>query len=524
MKRAVKTFILIMLCGIMMAGNDFDVFASDVSGSSGSGKLSVEGTRIVDQNGEAVALQGVSLHGLTWFPQYVNRELFAEVSEWGANLIRLPAYSSEYVKGEKMKLFKLIGKGIEYALEQDMYVIVDWHILDDNDPNTNLSEALEFWETIAREYADVPNVIYEICNEPNGAATWNDILRYAECVIPVIKKYNEDALILLGTPDYSQDIEAALESPVTGYSNIMYSFHFYSASHKEDMRNRLKKVIDSGLPVFVSECGVCEASGSGAYDLNEAAEWFAYLKENSIPYAVWNLSNKNEASAMIRSAVRHSGRLKDSELTVSGQYVKALLSGKVLTEIDPETDKGFCKRLFHYCENHRIQTWSILLCICAIAVVLNALIFSSNKKHKKPLTYDDYQRPYEADNGSEHKNKRSNALLIVSSVFSLMYLCWRVLFSVPVGCGVMAVIANLVLLFAETIGFVESQIHYHALLQAKNHPLPAVRDDEFPDVDIFISTYNEPVELLRKTVIGCRHIKYPDPDRVHIYDAGVKSP
>ena len=93
-------------------------------------------------------------------------------------MIRLPLYTSMYLEDKKESL-SLVRKGIEAAISADMYVIVDWHVLEDKDPNVHKEEAREFFTTIVSEYANVPNVIYEICNEPNGETTWSDVREYA---------------------------------------------------------------------------------------------------------------------------------------------------------------------------------------------------------------------------------------------------------------------------------------------------------------------------------------------------------
>ena len=143
------------------------------------GQLFVDSTDLVDRSGERVFLKGVRLHGLTWFPEFINEQLFEQVSrEWNANMIRLPLYTSMYLEDKKESL-SLVRKGIEAAISADMYVIVDWHVLEDKDPNVHKEEAREFFTTIVSEYANVPNVIYEICNEPNGETTWSDVREYA---------------------------------------------------------------------------------------------------------------------------------------------------------------------------------------------------------------------------------------------------------------------------------------------------------------------------------------------------------
>ncbi len=57
---------------------------------------------------------------------------------------------------------------------------VDWHILNDADPNENADEAIGFFERIASEYRDCPNLLFEICNEPNGSTDWGDVLAYCD--------------------------------------------------------------------------------------------------------------------------------------------------------------------------------------------------------------------------------------------------------------------------------------------------------------------------------------------------------
>lgn len=82
------------------------------------------------------------------------------------------------------------------------------------------------------------HVLYEICNEPNSGCSWEDIKTYANEVIPVIRENAPEAVILVGTPTWSQKIEKPQNDPITGYDNIMYTLHFYAATHKEDLRSK----------------------------------------------------------------------------------------------------------------------------------------------------------------------------------------------------------------------------------------------------------------------------------------------
>ena len=265
------------------------------------GKLSVKGTDIVDMNGDKYQLKGVSTHGITWFPDYVNKEAFETLrDDWGANLIRLAMYTDTgdsygYCSGgDKDEILALVDKGVSAATELGMYVIVDWHILSDSDPNNHIDDAKEFFDKVSKKYAAQENVIYEICNEPNGGTQWSSVKSYAETIIPVIRANDKDALIIVGTPNWSQDVDIASQDPITGYDNIMYAVHFYAATHKDDLRNKVKTALDNGLPVFVSEFSLCDASGNGGIDYDSSDEWFELINENNLSYSSWSLCNKNE--------------------------------------------------------------------------------------------------------------------------------------------------------------------------------------------------------------------------------------
>ena len=239
----------------------------------------MSGTDLVDQNGEKIQLYGVSTHGLAWFPQYVNEDAFRTLhDDWKINCVRLALYTDEYGGyangGDKESLKNIIRNGITYATNQDMYVIVDWHVLNDRDPGVHKADALAFFEEITAEYADYTNIIYEICNEPNGYATWESVKSYANEVIPVIRAHDEDAVILVGSPTWSQDIDKAAANPLD-FDNIMYTLHFYADTHRDDLRTRLDTCINNGLPVFISEFGTCDASGNGGNNFDQTSRWQA---------------------------------------------------------------------------------------------------------------------------------------------------------------------------------------------------------------------------------------------------------
>lgn len=299
-----------------------------------AGRLHVKGTKLVDKKGHEVQLRGVSTHGLSWYPQYVNDKCFAQLHDkWGANVVRLAMYTEEYngyCSGDaknRSDLKKLIKKGVRLAKKHKMYVIVDWHILSDGNPNSHKKEAKAFFREMSREFKGYNNVIYEICNEPNNGTSWKEIKSYARSVISTIRKNDKKAVIVVGTPTWSQDVDQAAADPIKG-DNIMYALHFYAATHKADLRNKMTAAINKGLPVFVTEYGICDASGNGVIDKKEADRWIQTMDEYGVSYIAWNLSNKQESSSIIKSSCPKVSGFKKSELSDEGRWLYHLLRKK----------------------------------------------------------------------------------------------------------------------------------------------------------------------------------------------------
>ena len=308
---------------------------ADPSGTtpvSQHGQLTLKGTQIVDKNGNAYQLKGMSTHGIGWFPDFVNEQAFKTLrDDWNTNVIRLAMYSgeSEGYSGSNMAQHEaLVKKGIDIAIKLDMYVIVDWHVLADQSPQVRKTDALRFFEEISSTYGSYPNIIYEICNEPNGYASWDgDVKPYAEEVIPVIRKNAPKSLIIVGTPTWSQDIDKALANPLK-YDNVLYALHFYAATHTDWLRDRVKQCVSAGLPIFVSEFGCCDASGNGANDFNQTKQWLNMLDSLGISYANWCLANKDETCAALKPSASANGNWSASDLSEGGAWIRKWFRGE----------------------------------------------------------------------------------------------------------------------------------------------------------------------------------------------------
>ncbi|MBD5428915.1 MAG: glycoside hydrolase family 5 protein, partial [Treponema sp.] len=291
------------------------------------GKLHVSGAYLYDEHDQKYQLYGMSTHGINFgpdFSRYVNKDAFQTLREdWNTNCIRLVLYPKGYggycAGGNQAELKQLICDGIDYATELGMYVLVDWHVHEYNPQNTQ-AEAIAFLGEISQKYAEYGNVLYEICNEPTGSPWSSTIKPYAQAVIPAIRKNAPDAVIIVGTNTWSQDLEEAWADKLD-FTNVMYTFHFYAGSHS-NLKSRVETVIKSGMPVFITEFGTCDASGNGGFNATESESWFALMKNYNISHMNWSLCNKNETASVILESCSKTSGWAESDLTESGKLIR----------------------------------------------------------------------------------------------------------------------------------------------------------------------------------------------------------
>lgn len=299
-------------------------------GISHHGKLHVNGISLEDEAGREVMLRGMSSHGLQWYPQFARKDSIEKTKASGANVFRVAMYTDEGGYLTDNSIAEDVFKSVDDTLALDMYAIIDWHMMYDNDPLDHVDEAKNFFDQVSRRYANEPGVIYEICNEPNGESVkWADRVKpYAKQVIPAIRKNAPDAVILVGCPTWSQDVDICAADPLE-FDNIMYTLHFYAGTHGDELRIKCQKALHMGAPVFVSEWGTSAADGNGGVFVRESDEWLNFLVENKLSWCNWSLADRDETSAALLPGALAKGWALE-HLSESGRYVFAKLSDSIL--------------------------------------------------------------------------------------------------------------------------------------------------------------------------------------------------
>lgn len=288
------------------------------------GPLSVEGNRIVDKNGEPVALRGMSLFWSQIKGKYYNYECVKWLrDDWKCTVVRA-AMGIENADGldgylvNKEEEYNKVITVIDAAIDLGIYVVVDWH---DHHAHENQEEAIEFFTKIAKLYGDKPNIIYEIYNEPMQISWADDVKPYSEEVVSAIRAIDPDNLIIIGTTTWSQDVDIASEDPLEG-ENLVYSLHFYASSHKQYLRDKAQKALDNGVALFVSEYGTTEYTGDGVIDTVEVKAWFDFMEQNNLSWCNWSIGDKAEASAALLPGANAKGGWKDEHISFSGHMVR----------------------------------------------------------------------------------------------------------------------------------------------------------------------------------------------------------
>ena len=287
------------------------------------GQLSVKGTQLVDKNQNPIVLRGVSFGWHSMWPRFYN----AKAVDWlkkdfNCTVVRaalgIEIGEYPYLKATEFSKEKLeaVVKG---AIKSDIYVIIDWH-----SHNINLQEAKVFFAEMSKKYGKYPNVIYEVFNEPDYE-TWPEVKAYSEEVIKVIRANDPDNIILVGSPKWDQEVQLPAQDPIKGFDNLMYTMHFYAATHEKWLRDRTDEAIKSGLPIFVSESAGMEAIGDGPLNVKAWEEYIEWMESRKLSWITWSVSDKDETCSMLYKTAKSEGNWRDSDLKESGKKTRAYL-------------------------------------------------------------------------------------------------------------------------------------------------------------------------------------------------------
>jgi endoglucanase len=318
-----RTVILFILCVCITS----TLFAQAKTPVDKNGALHVEGNKILNQHGIEPQLRGLSFSWSLWGGRkYYNPAVVDWITnDFKVSIIRaaMGVQPEHGYLEEPAAQRQLIVNVVDQAIKDGIYVLIDWH---DHNAHLHTEQAKAFFAEMAQKYKGVPNVIYEIWNEP-ALASWDTVKNYAVQVITEIRKYDADNMIVVGSPHWDQDVDIAAANPIRGFKNIAYSFHFYASDpyHQDRLRAKGDLAIKLGLPLFVTEWGVGESNGNGKFDRKETKTWLDWMETNHLSWANWNITDKDETTAILLPNAPANGSWTDDQLTFAGLYIKNVL-------------------------------------------------------------------------------------------------------------------------------------------------------------------------------------------------------
>lgn len=322
MKHAVR---LLGRAAVLFALSTTILRAQSPTPLAANGRLQVINRQLCNEAGTAIQLRGMSSHGLHWFDNcFTQSSVQTLATDWGIDVFRAAMYiESGGYASNPAGLRAKVNQIVDWTAAAGIYCIIDWHILENGNPNARLAEAKDFFRTMAQTHAGKKHVIYELCNEPNGV-DWATIKSYAEAVIPEIRQFDPTAIILVGTPQWSGLPGDVRSNPLTGSfaTNVMYTFHFYAGSHYS--QEYIKDVLQT-VPLFISEWGTSNYTGNGGNDYNNAQAWVDLMSGNNpagikVSWCNWSFADKDESSAALQSGACGSGAWNST--SPSGTWVK----------------------------------------------------------------------------------------------------------------------------------------------------------------------------------------------------------
>ena len=283
----------------------FTVFAESLP------KIRVDGKNFVNESGEIIRFKGVSFSDpdkLEKEGQWTRR-YFEEAHNWGCNIVRIPVHPPRLNERGWENYFNLLDKGISWAEELGMYVIIDWHSIGNLNKEkwfrpiytTSWAETVKFWKMVAERYKNSTTVaFYELYNEPTsqggelGKLTWATWKPTMEKLIDEINQVDDQTVYLVAGMDWGYFLDETVKNPVKR-NNVAYVTHPYPQKRDKPWEPQWEKDwghVADHYPIMATEFGFMGPDERGAHipcisDESYGEAIMNYFSEKGISFTLW---------------------------------------------------------------------------------------------------------------------------------------------------------------------------------------------------------------------------------------------
>jgi endoglucanase len=228
--------------------------------------LSTSGRFIRDPQGNNVILRGVSLVDVSVAntrPRNaiaLTNMLTNDADGWYARVVRFPVYPNEideqpgWLANPDAYFNNHLDPAIQNCISRQIYCIIDWHYISDYTSSTIDTTTRAFWSYVAPRYANNPNVIFELFNEPINPDNWSTWKATAQPWVNLIRSFAPNNLILIGGPRWSQNMSSAASDPFVG-NNLVYVAHIYPQHGGQGTWDSWFGNAANTVPFFITEWG-----------------------------------------------------------------------------------------------------------------------------------------------------------------------------------------------------------------------------------------------------------------------------
>jgi endoglucanase len=193
---------------------------------------------------------------------------------------KMPLNAADYVS-------RVLKPAVDYATGKGLYVIIDFHQIDNATTGTSAADARTFWTDIAPRFASYTNVFYEVFNEPiDNKVPWSTLKPVVQGLVDVVRAAAPQNIIVIPSNAWDQHTGDAVTDPPRG-SNFMYTAHIYPANWNQAFQTQVATAV-AIAPVFVTEWGYTatdpnpHAWGTALQATIDAngASWTAWVTDN----------------------------------------------------------------------------------------------------------------------------------------------------------------------------------------------------------------------------------------------------
>eukprot|EP00924_Labyrinthula_sp_SR-Ha-C_P006727 snap_masked-scaffold_29-processed-gene-2.65-mRNA-1 protein AED:1.00 eAED:1.00 QI:0/-1/0/0/-1/1/1/0/902 len=312
-------------CGLVETGSDPYQNVSAVGYAWDNGQLSVEGTQLVNEAGEPIQLKGMVASN---FPEPNCNDLCTYsyvVTNWGVNLLRLPI-AAWYLEQDSERAMQEYMELIDSALDLGVYVMASFQNTQPS-PFYFINEVqnmtvVEFWITLAERYGNNTQFMIDLMDEPssgNWEEGWQEMVDFAEEIIPTIRESAPDTVILVPTNFWNQNFHVVATNVLSDEvsDNVMYKAHFYVGSHDIYLARLVKYA--SRVPMFVAKLGISEWFGEGFYP-DFISKYIEEMAKLNISWAYSAMTGATDRNAIWNEGVCESHEF--TNLSCTGVYMK----------------------------------------------------------------------------------------------------------------------------------------------------------------------------------------------------------